>query len=138
MQTVPVTGAVIVTTPQKVALADAQKGLQMFRQPQINVPILGVVENMAWFTPAELPDNKYFIFGENGGQRLAAQHDVPLLGQLPLVQSIRENGDQGQPAVLDPESAVGKMFADLAEAVARQVSIRNNVAPKTAVVQMNS
>jgi ATP-binding protein involved in chromosome partitioning len=137
VQTVPVTGAVIVTTPQKVALADAQKGLQMFRQPQINVPVLGVVENMAWFTPAELPDNKYFIFGENGGQRLAAQHDVPLLGQLPLVQSIRENGDQGQPAVLDPESVVGKMFADLAEAVARQVSIRNNVAPKTAVVQMN-
>jgi ATP-binding protein involved in chromosome partitioning len=96
-----------------------------------------VVENMAWFTPAELPDSKYFIFGENGGQRLAAQHEVPLLGQLPLVQSIRENGDQGQPAVLDPESVVGKLFANLAEAVARQVSIRNNVAPKTAVVQMN-
>ena len=137
VQTVPVTGAVIVTTPQKVALADAQKGLQMFRQPQINVPVLGVVENMAWFTPAELPDSKYFIFGENGGQRLAAQHDVPLLAQLPLVQSIRENGDQGQPAVLDPESVVGRLFANLAEAVARQVSIRNNVAPKTAVVQMN-
>ena len=88
-------------------------------------------------TPAELPDSKYFIFGENGGQRFAAQHDVPLLAQLPLVQSIRENGDQGQPAVLDPKSVVGKLFANLAEAVARQVSIRNNVAPKTAVVQMN-
>ena len=82
--------------------------------------------------------NKYFIFGENGGRELAARHDVPLLGQLPLVQSIRENGDQGRPAVLDPESTVGKLFADLAEAVARQVSIRNNVAPKTAVVQMKS
>ena len=136
VQTVPVTGAVIVTTPQKVALADAQKGLQMFRQPQINVPVLGVVENMAWFTPAELPDSKYFIFGENGGQRLAAQHGVPLLAQLPLVQSIRENGDQGQPAVLDPASAAGAAFAELAEAVARQVSIRNNQAPKTTVVQM--
>ena len=138
VQTVPVTGAVIVTTPQKVALADAQKGLQMFRQPQINVPVLGVVENMAWFTPAELPENKYFIFGENGGQRLAAQHDVPLLAQIPLVQSIRENGDQGQPAVLDPESAVGQAFAELAESVARQVSIRNNMAPKTRIVQMQS
>jgi ATP-binding protein involved in chromosome partitioning len=102
------------------------------------VPVLGVVENMAWFTPAELPDNKYFLFGEGGGQRLAQQHDLPLLAQLPLVQSIREDGDQGRPAVLDPESAVGQAFANLAEAVARQVSIRNNVAPKTAVVQMNS
>ncbi|GAA4358006.1 Mrp/NBP35 family ATP-binding protein [Hymenobacter saemangeumensis] len=138
VQTVPVTGTVIVTTPQKVALADAQKGLQMFRQPQINVPVLGVVENMAWFTPAELPENKYFIFGEGGGQRLAAQHDIPLLGQLPLVQSIRENGDQGQPAVLDPKSPVGLAFAELAESVARQISIRNNVAPKTQVVTMNN
>ena len=136
VQSVPVTGAVIVTTPQRVALADAQKGLQMFRQPQINVPVLGVVENMAWFTPAELPDSKYFIFGENGGQRLAQLHDVPLLGQLPLVQSIRESGDQGQPAVLDPTSAVGQAFTNLAEAVARQVSIRNNIAPKTTVVEM--
>ncbi len=136
VQTVPVTGAVIVTTPQKVALADAQKGLQMFRQPQINVPVLGVIENMAWFTPAELPDSKYFIFGENGGQRLAAQHDVPLLGQLPLIQSIREDGDAGRPAVLDPKSLAGAAFAALAEAVARQVSIRNNLAPKTSVVQM--
>ena len=136
VQSVPVTGAVIVTTPQRVALADAQKGLQMFRQPQINVPVLGIVENMAWFTPAELPDNKYFIFGENGGQRLAELHDVPLLGQLPLVQSIREDGDQGRPAVLDATSAVGQAFANLAEAVARQVSIRNNIAPKTTVVEM--
>ena len=136
VQTVPVTGAVIVTTPQKVALADAQKGLQMFRQPQINVPVLGVIENMAWFTPAELPDSKYFIFGEGGGQRLATQHDVPLLGQLPLIQSIRENGDEGRPAVLDPKSPAGAAFAALAEAVARQVSIRNNLAPKTTVVTM--
>ena len=136
VQTVPVTGAVIVTTPQKVALADAQKGLQMFRQPQINVPVLGVVENMAWFTPAELPDSKYFIFGEGGGKALAEKHDVPLLGQIPLVQSIRETGDGGRPVVLQANTAEAKVFAQLAEALARQVSIRNNVAPKTNVVEM--
>src|SRR4051812_20324991 len=93
VQTVPVTGAVIVTTPQKVALADANKGLQMFKQPQINVPVLGVVENMAYFTPEELPNHKYFIFGKDGGKNLSEKHNVPLLGQIPLVQSIRESGD---------------------------------------------
>ncbi len=100
VQTVPVTGAIIVTTPQKVALADATKGLSMFRQPQINVPVLGVVENMAYFTPEELPDNKYYIFGKDGGKNLSEKYDVPLLGQIPLVQSIRESGDSGLPAVL--------------------------------------
>ncbi|MDO7886365.1 Mrp/NBP35 family ATP-binding protein [Hymenobacter cheonanensis] len=138
VQTVPVTGAIIVTTPQPVALMDAQKGLQMFRQPQINVPVLGIIENMAWFTPAELPENKYYIFGEGGGQRLAAKHDVPLLGQLPLIQAVREAGDDGRPAVLaDVNSPAAATFRDLAESLARQVSIRNNVAPKTSVVQMN-
>ncbi|GAA4387167.1 Mrp/NBP35 family ATP-binding protein [Hymenobacter koreensis] len=136
VQTVPVTGAVIVTTPQKVALADAQKGLQMFRQPQINVPVLGVVENMAWFTPAELPENKYFIFGEGGGRALAEKHDVPLLGQIPLVQSIRENGDEGIPAIMHPGTPAAELFGQLAEEVARQVSIRNAVAPRTQVVEM--
>ncbi|WP_400191064.1 Mrp/NBP35 family ATP-binding protein [Hymenobacter sp. B81] len=136
VQTVPVTGAVIVTTPQKVALADAQKGLQMFRQPQINVPVLGVVENMAWFTPAELPDNKYFIFGEGGGRALAEKHDLPLLGQIPLVQSIRENGDAGIPAIMHPGTPTAELFAQLAEEVARQVSIRNAVAPRTQVVEV--
>ncbi|AMR26311.1 ATP-binding protein [Hymenobacter psoromatis] len=138
VQTVPVTGAIIVTTPQAVALMDAQKGLQMFRQPQINVPVLGIIENMAWFTPAELPDNKYYIFGEGGGQRLATKHDVPLLGQLPLIQAVREAGDDGQPAVIqDVNSPQAAIFRDLAESLARQVSIRNNVAPKTSVVTMN-
>ncbi|MCB2376816.1 Mrp/NBP35 family ATP-binding protein [Hymenobacter sp. BT635] len=138
VQTVPVTGALIVTTPQKVALADAQKGLQMFRQPQINVPVLGIVENMAWFTPAELPDNRYYIFGEGGGKALAEKHEVPLLGQLPLVQSIRENGDSGTPAITEPGTPAALLFEHLAEELARQVSIRNAVAPRTQIVEMNS
>lgn len=124
VQTVPVTGAVIVTTPQKVALADANKGLAMFRQPQINVPILGIVENMAYFTPEELPDHKYYIFGKDGGRNLAEKYNVPLLGQIPLVQGIRESGDSGLPAVLkDGITAVA--FKELAENLARQVAIRN-------------
>jgi ATP-binding protein involved in chromosome partitioning len=124
VQTVPVTGAVIVTTPQKVALADANKGLAMFKQPQINVPVLGVVENMAYFTPEELPDNKYYIFGKEGGKKLAEKYQVPLLGQIPLVQGIRESGDSGLPAVLK-EGVTGIAFKDLAEAMARQIAIRN-------------
>lgn len=128
VQTVPVTGAVIVTTPQKVALADARKGVAMFKQPQINVPILGIVENMAYFTPEELPDNKYYIFGKDGGQNLAEKYNVPLLGQIPLVQSIRESGDSGLPAALK-EGPAAKAFQDLAEAVARQVAIRNSQQP---------
>jgi ATP-binding protein involved in chromosome partitioning len=124
VQTVPVTGAVIVTTPQKVALADANKGLAMFKQPQINVPVLGVVENMAYFTPEELPDNKYYIFGKEGGKKLAEKYQVPLLGQIPLVQGIRESGDSGLPAVLK-EGITALAFKDLAEAMARQIAIRN-------------
>jgi ATP-binding protein involved in chromosome partitioning len=124
VQTVPVTGAVIVTTPQKVALADANKGMAMFRQPQINVPILGVVENMAYFTPEELPDNKYYIFGKDGGKNLSAKYDVPFLGQIPLVQSIRESGDSGLPVVLK-EGPTSQAFQELAETLARQVAIRN-------------
>jgi ATP-binding protein involved in chromosome partitioning len=124
VQTVPVTGAVIVTTPQKVALADANKGLAMFKQPQINVPVLGVVENMAYFTPEELPDNKYYIFGKDGGKKLAEKYDVPLLGQIPLVQGIRESGDSGLPAVLK-DGVTAQAFKELAEAMARQIAIRN-------------
>ncbi len=124
VQTIPVTGAVIVTTPQKVALADATKGLSMFRQPQINVPVLGIVENMAYFTPDELPDNKYYIFGKDGGKNLSEKFDVPLLGQIPLVQSIRESGDSGLPAVMK-EGITAKAFMDLAETLARQIAIRN-------------
>lgn len=124
VQTVPVTGAVIVTTPQKVALADAKKGLAMFRQPQINVPVLGVVENMAYFTPEELPDNKYYIFGKDGGQTLADKYNVPLLGQIPLVQGIRESGDSGLPAVLK-DGPTADAFHGLARTVARRIAIRN-------------
>lgn len=124
VQTVPVTGALIVTTPQKVALADANRGLAMFKQPQVNVPILGVVENMAYFTPAELPNNQYFIFGKDGGKNLSEKYEVPFLGQIPLVQSIRESGDSGLPAVLKdgPESVA---FMNLAESLAREIAIRN-------------
>jgi len=124
VQTVPVTGAVIVTTPQKVAFADANKAMAMFRQPQINVPILGVVENMAYFTPEELPNNKYYIFGQGGGKNLSEKYNVPLLGQVPLVQGIRESGDSGLPAVLK-EGITGNAFKELAEALARQIAIRN-------------
>jgi len=124
VQTVPVTGAVIVTTPQKVALADAQKAVAMFKQPQINVPVLGIVENMAYFTPEELPDNKYYIFGQGGGKNLSEKYNVPLLGQIPLVQGIRESGDSGLPAVLK-EGITSDAFKTLAEALARQIAIRN-------------
>jgi len=136
VQTVPVTGAVIVTTPQKVAVADAIKGLAMFKQPQINVPVLGVIENMAWFTPEELPDHKYFIFGEGGGQRLSDKFDVPLLGQIPLVQGIREAGDEGRPAVMNMNPIVIDAFTDAAEALAQQVAIRNASKDKTTMVEM--
>ncbi len=135
VQTVPVTGAVIVTTPQKVALADATKGLAMFRQPQINVPILGVVENMAYFTPEELPNNKYYIFGKDGGKNLSEKFDVPLLGQIPLVQSIRESGDSGLPAVLK-EGVTADAFKELAESLARRIAIRNATFDTTKKVEI--
>lgn len=124
VQTVPVTGAVIVTTPQKVALADATKGLAMFKQPQINVPVLGIVENMAYFTPEELPENRYYIFGKDGGKNLSEKFNVPLLGQIPLVQSIRESGDSGLPAALKP-GPTGEAFHQLARSLAREIAIRN-------------
>lgn len=135
VQTVPVTGAVIVTTPQKVALADARKGLALFRQPQINVPVLGVVENMAYFTPEELPNNKYYIFGKDGGKKLADQYEVPLLAQIPLVQSIREAGDSGKPAVMS-DDITAQAFKELAQTMAQQVSIRNATQEKTKKVEI--
>lgn len=131
VQTVPVTGAVIVTTPQKVALADATKAVAMFRQPQINVPILGVVENMAWFTPEEMPDNRYYIFGKDGGKNLSEKYDVPLLGQVPLVQSVRESGDSGLPAVMK-DGPSKEAFTNLAESLARHIAIRNARQPAVA------
>jgi ATP-binding protein involved in chromosome partitioning len=126
-QSFPIAGAVIVTTPQKVALADTRKGLQMFRMPGINIPILGVIENMAYFTPAELPENKYYIFGRNGGRALASGFEVPFLGEIPIVQGIMEAGDQGSPIALNPESPLAAVFAEIAGRVAQQVSINNGV-----------
>jgi ATP-binding protein involved in chromosome partitioning len=123
MQLVPVTGVVIVTTPQDVALADAKKGIAMFGQAQINVPILGIVENMAYFTPAELPDNKYYIFGKEGGKHLASEYDIPFLGQIPLVQSIREGGDQGVPAMMGADEITKKAFRGFADETVKQVAI---------------
>jgi ATP-binding protein involved in chromosome partitioning len=135
VQTIPVTGALIVTTPQKVALADATKGLAFFRQQQINVPVLGIVENMAYFTPEELPDNKYYIFGKDGGQSLADKYDVPLLGQIPIVQGIREGGDNGNP-IARGDSPVSEAFKATAESLAQQVAIRNASVEKTKVVEI--
>ena len=132
-QTLNVTGAVIVTTPQDVALADARKALSMFRLENINVPVLGVVENMAYFTPEELPNNKYYIFGKDGGQKLAEEYEVPFLGQIPLVQSIREGGDNGKPVSTygRDNELVAKAFDDIANNVARQVAIKNaNLQPE--------
>jgi len=125
MQTVPVTGAVIVTTPQDVALADAKKGIAMFGQAQMNVPIIGLVENMSYFVPAELPGNKYYIFGKEGGKRLADEYDIPFLGQIPLVQSIREGGDQGVPIMMSDDMVTRKAFEDFAAFVVRSIAMRN-------------
>lgn len=124
VQEVAVTGAIVVTTPQDVALADAVKGIAMFRSEKIDVPVLGLVENMSWFTPAELPENKYYIFGRDGGKKLAEKMDVTLLGQIPLVQSICENGDAGKP-VAGEDTPAGKAFTELAEKVLERVKARN-------------
>jgi ATP-binding protein involved in chromosome partitioning len=125
-QSFPVTGAVIVTTPQKVALADTKKGIGMFMMNAINVPILGIVENMSYFTPAELPDNKYYIFGQDGGHKLAAQLEVPFLGEIPLVKGISDAGDAGKPVILEENSVMGASFTEMAKKVAQQVALCNN------------
>lgn len=125
MQTAPVTGIVVVTTPQDVALADARKGIAMFSQAQMNVPIIGLVENMSYFTPAELPSHKYYIFGKEGGKRLADEYDLPFLGQIPLVQSIREGGDRGVPIMISDDHISKEAFEEFAGNVARSVSMRN-------------
>jgi len=125
VQSVPVTGAVIVTTPQDVALADVVRGTSMFQSKSIDVPVLGLIENMAWFTPAELPENKYYIFGKDGGKNLADKLGLPLLGQIPIVQSIREGGDEGMPVAADPESTSGLAFSEIAKKVEHRVHIRN-------------
>ncbi len=138
VQTVPVTGAVIVSTPQAVAAADARKAIMMLKQQQINVPILGIVENMAYFTPQELPDNKYYIFGQGGAKKMAEQFELPFLGEIPIVQSIREGGDKGIPAVVDDEPVAKHAFITLAKKVAQNIAMRNaNMAPTKVVEMMN-
>lgn len=134
LQTIPITGAVIVSTPQQVALADARKGIDMYRNKSVNVPILGLVENMSWFTPAELPENKYYIFGKGGVSRLAEEMDVPVLGEIPIVQSVCESGDKGEPVALDENSIAGKAFRTLAENVVKAVEKRNAELPPTKIV----
>ena len=125
VQPLAITGAIVVRTPQEVALADARKGISMFTGEKINVPVLGLVENMSWFTPAELPENKYYLFGKEGGKRLAEELNIPLLGQIPIVQSICEGGDSGKPVALNPDSITGQAFQKLAENVVKQIDYRN-------------
>lgn len=137
VQTLPITGAIIVTTPQPVATDDAVKAVNLFRLDEVAVPILGVVENMAWFTPAELPDHKYYIFGEGGGEQLAELSGSALLGQIPLVQSVRESGDEGRPIALS-ETVSGLAFRRLAEQVVRAVKERNASLPPSRPVNMQS
>lgn len=136
LQNLAITGAVIVSTPQQVALADARKGIDMYRNDKVNVPILGLVENMSWFTPAELPDNRYYIFGREGVSRLAEEMQLPLLGQIPVVQSICESGDEGEPAAVHDDTATGEAFRTLAERVVRETERRNREQLATKIVEM--
>ena len=138
MQSMPITGAVVVSTPQNVALADARKGVAMFQQENINVPVLGIVENMAYFTPEELPENKYYIFGENGAKRLADDIEVPFLGEIPLVQSIRESGDVGRPAALQDNTPTSKAFIELTKNVVQEVVNRNENLPPTDAIKITT
>ncbi|WP_341216096.1 Mrp/NBP35 family ATP-binding protein [uncultured Wocania sp.] len=138
MQSLPITGAVIVSTPQNVALADAKKGVAMFQQDSINVPVLGMIENMAYFTPAELPDNKYFIFGKEGAKNLAEDLKVPFLGELPLVQSIREAGDAGRPAALQTATPLEQAFEKLTQNVVEEVVRRNDDLPPTEAIKITT
>ncbi|GAA4848443.1 Mrp/NBP35 family ATP-binding protein [Algivirga pacifica] len=138
VQNASVTGAVVVTTPQKVALADALKGMNMFTSKQVNVPILGIVENMAYFTPEELPENKYYIFGKDGGKLMARRYEVPFLGEVPIVQGIREGGDSGVPVTLEEGNIMGDAFKDIAQQLARTVAVRNANAGKTDRVEIKT
>lgn len=134
VQTLPITGAVIVSTPQQVALADARKGINMYQNDKVNVPILGLVENMSWFTPAQHPDEKYFLFGQEGVRHLAQEMQVPLLGQIPVVQDICQSGDEGRPAALEPGSVTGHAFMQLAARVVTETDRRNSQLPPTTIV----
>lgn len=138
LQTLAITGAVIVSTPQDVALADARKGIDMYTNDKVNVPILGLVENMAWFTPAELPENKYYIFGKEGCKKLAKEMNLPLLAQIPIVQGLCESGDEGQPAALNSDSILGQVLLNLAQAVVTVVNRRNKEMGPTKIVEVKS
>ena len=138
MQSLPITGAVVVSTPQNVALADARKGVSMFQQDSINVPVLGIIENMAYFTPKELPDNKYYIFGEEGAKNLSEDLGVRFLGELPLVQSIREAGDIGRPAALQTATELEKVFEEITRNVVEEVVKRNENLPATEAIKITT
>ena len=138
MQSLPITGAVVVSTPQNVALADAKKGVAMFQQESINVPVLGIIENMAYFTPEELPDNKYYIFGKQGAKNLAQDLQVPLLGEIPLVQSIREAGDYGRPAAMQTGTTLEAAFEKLTQNVVQEVVNRNENLPETEAIKITT
>ncbi len=136
VQTVPVTGVIVVTTPQLVAIADAKKGVAMFSQAQLKVPVIGLVENMSYFTPAELPDNKYYIFGKDGGKQLAEEFELTLLGQIPIVQSIREGGDSGVPAMVGNDAITKKAFEEFAANTVRGIAMRNANMPATQIQEI--
>ena len=138
VQTIPITGAIMVSTPQDVALADVIKGISMFSGDKVNVPVLGLVENMSWFTPAELPDNKYYIFGKEGCRKLAEEVKLPLLGQIPIVQAIREGGDSGSPASLDLTNSAAKAFRELAGETVKAVQKRNDEIEPTKIVEIKN
>ncbi|MFH6992061.1 P-loop NTPase [Flavobacterium sp. FlaQc-48] len=138
MQSLPITGAVVVSTPQAVALADAKKGVAMFMQDNINVPVLGIIENMAYFTPEELPDNKYYIFGQEGAKNLAEDLEVPFLGEVPIVQSIREAGDYGRPAALQTASKIETVFEEITRNVVQEVVNRNDSLPATEAIKITT
>ena len=138
MQALPITGAVIVSTPQNIALADARKGVSMFNQEGINVPVLGMIENMAYFTPDELPDNKYYLFGEGGARNLSKDLDIPFLGELPIVQSIREAGDIGRPAAMQEGTPVEAIITDITRNIVTQVIKRNDNLPETEVIKITT
>ncbi len=136
VQTIPITGSVIVTTPQKVAIADVVKAINMFKTDKINVPILGIIENMAWFSPAECPDNKYYLFGKGGGEKLSREYNIPLLGQVPMIMSIVEDSDNGLPTVLKQDSPYNKYFNEIAQKLIEEVDKRNKNLPPTEILKI--
>lgn len=138
MQSMPISGSVIVSTPQNVALSDAKKGVAMFRQESINVPVLGIIENMSYFTPAELPENKYYIFGEKGAKNLSEDLDIPFLGEIPLVQSLRESGDVGRPAALQKDSPIAEAFNEITKNVVQETVDRNENLPPTEAIKITT